>query len=157
MLQRFVSLSKLERFTLVDFDNASLHPAVKWWGAKGGGGGRGRVAYHRLALQGYRLVVTSSYEIKRLEKLGLCAWFLFYIILLVQHVNCCLLNLFRKALWLSRMLITNSLYSSTPISSTWFKTRRKIYPHPLQFVRRTSPQASRLLTKKNAAYNDMKT
>ena len=38
MLQRFVSLSKLERFTLVDFDNASLHPAVKWWGAKGGGG-----------------------------------------------------------------------------------------------------------------------
>lgn len=71
MLQRFVSLSKLERFTLVDFDNASLHPAVKWWGAKGGEGGR--VAYHGLALQGYRLVVTSSYEIKRLEKLGLCA------------------------------------------------------------------------------------
>ena len=72
MLQRFVSLSKLERFALVDFDNASLHPAVKWWGAKGGGG-RERVAYHGLALQGYRLVVTSSYEIKRLEKLGLCA------------------------------------------------------------------------------------
>lgn len=71
MLQRFVSLSKLERFTLVDFDNASLHPAVKWWGAKGGGGGR--VAYHGLTLQGYRLVVTSSYEIKRLVKLGLCA------------------------------------------------------------------------------------
>ena len=71
MLQRFVSLSKLERFTLVDFDNASLHPAVKWWGAKGGG--EGRVAYHGLTLQGYRLVVTSSYEIKRLEKLGLCA------------------------------------------------------------------------------------
>lgn len=70
MLQRFVSLSKLERFTLVDFDNASLHPAVKWWGAKEGGG---RVAYHGLTLQGYRLVVTSSYEIKRLEKLGLCA------------------------------------------------------------------------------------
>ena len=40
MLQRFVSLSKLERFTLVDFDNASLHPAVKWWGAKEGGGKR---------------------------------------------------------------------------------------------------------------------
>lgn len=73
MLQRFVSLSKLERFTLVDFGNASLHPAVKWWGAKGGGGGRERVAYHGLALQGYRLVVTSSYEIERLEKLGLCA------------------------------------------------------------------------------------
>lgn len=72
MLQRFVSLSKLERFTLVDFDNASLHPAVKWWGAKGGVG-EGRVAYHGLTLQGYRLVVTSSYEIKRLEKLGLCA------------------------------------------------------------------------------------
>ena len=72
MLQRFVSLSKLERFTLVDFDNASLHPAVKWWGAKGGGEG-GRVAYHGLTLQRYRLVVTSSYEIKRLQKLGLCA------------------------------------------------------------------------------------